>query len=63
LFQQLEPVSLPERAANALKDAFFSGQLKPGDTIVEREIAKRLGSAQIRIIRSGARSTGQLLVL
>src|ERR1700674_2221149 len=42
LFQQLEPVSLPERAANALKDAFFSGQLKPGDTIVEREIARQM---------------------
>src|SRR5438874_1536586 len=42
LFEQLEPVSLPERAANALKDAFFSGQLKPGDTIVEREIARQM---------------------
>ena len=42
LFEQLEPVSLPERAANALKDAFFSGQLKPGDAIVEREIARQM---------------------
>src|SRR6266849_10237349 len=42
LFQQLEPVSLPERAANALKDAFFSGHLKPGDAIVEREVARQM---------------------
>ena len=42
MFEQLEPVSLPERAANALKDAFFSGQLKPGDAIVEREIARQM---------------------
>jgi len=42
MFEQLEPVSLPERAANALKDAFFSGLLKPGDAIVEREIARQM---------------------
>jgi DNA-binding GntR family transcriptional regulator len=42
LFQQLAPVSLPERAANALKEAFLSGQLKPGDPIVEREIARQM---------------------
>lgn len=27
---------------NALKDAFFSGELKPGDAIVEREIARQM---------------------
>jgi len=42
MFEQLEPVSLPERAANALKDAFFSGVLKPGNAIVEREIARQM---------------------
>lgn len=42
MFEQLEPVSLPERAANALKDAFFSGLLKPGDAVVEREIARQM---------------------
>jgi DNA-binding GntR family transcriptional regulator len=42
LFPHLEPVSLPERAANALKEAFFSGHLKPGDPIVEREIARQM---------------------
>src|SRR5258707_9146235 len=42
LLQQLEPLSLPERAANALKDAFFSGELRPGDPIVEREIARQM---------------------
>jgi DNA-binding GntR family transcriptional regulator len=42
MFQELEPVSLPERAANALKTAFFSGELKPGDAIVEREVARQM---------------------
>lgn len=42
LFHQIQAISLPERAANALKDAFFSGQLKPGDAIVERETARQM---------------------
>jgi hypothetical protein len=39
LFQQLEPVSLPERAANALKEAFLSGHLAAMD---ESEKAGRI---------------------
>jgi DNA-binding GntR family transcriptional regulator len=42
MFQEIAPLSLPERAANALKTAFFSGELKPGDAIVEREIARQM---------------------
>jgi DNA-binding GntR family transcriptional regulator len=41
-FSELEAVSLTERAINALKDAFFSGQLRPGDAIVERELARQM---------------------
>jgi DNA-binding GntR family transcriptional regulator len=41
-FSEIAPHSLSERVANALKDAFFSGQLKPGDAIVEREIARQM---------------------
>src|SRR5580704_18573574 len=41
-FPHLEPVSLAEGVVAALKDAFFSGVLKPGAVIVEREIARQM---------------------
>jgi DNA-binding GntR family transcriptional regulator len=41
-FPHLEPVSLAEGVVAALKDAFFSGALKPGEGIVERQIAKQM---------------------
>lgn len=41
-FTEIAPQSLSERVAGALKDAFLSGQLKPGDAIVEREIARQM---------------------
>jgi DNA-binding GntR family transcriptional regulator len=41
-FPQLEAVSLAEGVVAALKDAFFSGTLKPGAVIVERQIAKEM---------------------
>jgi DNA-binding GntR family transcriptional regulator len=41
-FPEIEPLSLSDRIANALKDALYSGQLKPGDTIVEREVARQM---------------------
>src|SRR6266540_6933344 len=42
VFRQLEAVSLTEGVVAALKDAFFSGALKPGAVIVERQIAKQM---------------------
>jgi DNA-binding GntR family transcriptional regulator len=42
LFGQLEAVSLAEGVVAALKNAFFSGMLKPGEAIVERQIAKQM---------------------
>jgi DNA-binding GntR family transcriptional regulator len=42
VFSQLEAVSLAEGVVAALKDAFFSGMLKPGAVIVERQIAKQM---------------------
>ena len=42
IFQEIEAVSLTERVIVALKNAFFSGLLKPGDTIVERQIAREM---------------------
>src|SRR6202790_5857979 len=42
MFAQLEAVSLAEGVVAALKDAFFSGVLKPGAVIVEREIARQM---------------------
>ena len=41
-FSEIEPLSLSDRVINALKDAFFSGQLQPGDAIVERELARQM---------------------
>jgi DNA-binding GntR family transcriptional regulator len=41
-FRQLEAVSLTEGVVAALKDAFFSGMLKPGVAIVERQIGKQM---------------------
>jgi len=42
VFRQLEAVSLTEGVVAALKDAFFSGMLRPGSPIVERQIAKQM---------------------
>src|SRR5258705_9523694 len=42
VFRQLEAVSLAEGVVAALKDAFFSGVLKPGVAIVERQIATQM---------------------
>src|SRR5437899_12252744 len=42
VFSQLEAVSLTEGVVAALKDAFFSGVLKPGAVIVERQIATQM---------------------
>src|SRR6201996_8894932 len=41
-FREIEPVPLTDRVINALKDAFFSGELRPGDAIVERELARQM---------------------
>src|SRR5258707_6899037 len=40
--RQLEAVTLAEGVVAALKDAFFSGALKPGAAIVERQIATQM---------------------
>src|SRR6202165_297255 len=42
IFRHLEAVSLAESVVAALKNAFFSGMLKPGAIIVERQIAKQM---------------------
>jgi DNA-binding GntR family transcriptional regulator len=42
IFQHIEAISLTERVIAALKNAFFSGVLKPGETIVERQIAREM---------------------
>jgi DNA-binding GntR family transcriptional regulator len=42
LFTEIEPISLTDRVLNALKDSFFSGELKPGAAIVEREVARQM---------------------
>jgi DNA-binding GntR family transcriptional regulator len=42
IFETIEVVSLSERVTAALKSAFFSGALKPGDAIIERQIAREM---------------------
>lgn len=41
-FRTLDPLSLPDRVANEIQDALFSGKLKPGDAIVERQVAEQM---------------------
>lgn len=42
VFSKIEAVSLKDRVIVALKDAFFSGKLKPGDAIIERQLAREM---------------------
>jgi len=42
VFGQIETISLTERVILALKEAFFSGKLKPGDPIIERQLAREM---------------------
>jgi DNA-binding GntR family transcriptional regulator len=42
VFGSIEAVSLTDRVIAALKAAFFSGVLKPGDAIIERQIAREM---------------------
>ena len=42
IFHEIEAISLTDRVIAALKHAFFSGLLKPGDAIVERQIAREM---------------------
>jgi DNA-binding GntR family transcriptional regulator len=41
-FGEIEAVSLTDKVIAALKDAFFSGRLRPGDSIVERQLASQM---------------------
>ena len=41
-FAEIEPISLKDRVINAMKDAFLEGHFKPGDPIVERELARQM---------------------
>lgn len=42
-FRSLNPISLADRVAREIQDALFSGTLKPGDAIVERQVAQQMG--------------------
>jgi DNA-binding GntR family transcriptional regulator len=42
VFDQIATVSLTERVISALKEAFFNGKLKPGDPIIERQLAREM---------------------
>lgn len=49
-FSEIAVESLRDKVVAALKDAFFSRQLKPGDIIVERQLANemRIGTPAVR---------------
>jgi DNA-binding GntR family transcriptional regulator len=49
-FPRIEAVSLTNRVIDAMKDAFFEGRLRPGDAIVEREVARlmKVGTPVVR---------------
>lgn len=49
-FPEIAAESLRDKVVASLKDAFFSGQLKPGDAIVERQLAQqmKIGSPAVR---------------
>ena len=49
-FSKIAAESLRDKVIASLKDAFFSGRLKPGDVIVERQLAKemKIGSPAVR---------------
>jgi DNA-binding GntR family transcriptional regulator len=42
VFGQIETVSLTQRVISALKEAFFTGKLRPGDPIIERQLAREM---------------------
>jgi DNA-binding GntR family transcriptional regulator len=42
VFKEIEAITLTDRVAAALRDAFFSGKMKPGDAIVERQVAQQM---------------------
>jgi DNA-binding GntR family transcriptional regulator len=50
VFPEIETISIGEKVVATLKDAFFSGQLKPGDVIIERELARqmKIGTPTVR---------------
>ena len=49
-FTEIVPVTIRDRVVAAVKDSFFSGLLKPGERIVERQIAQkmRIGTPSVR---------------
>ncbi len=49
-FTEIAAESLRDKVIASLKDAFFSGQLRPGDAIVERQLAQqmKIGTPAVR---------------
>lgn len=41
-FPQIAPISLKDSVINALKDALLEGRLRPGQAIVERDVAQQM---------------------
>jgi len=48
-YAPLRDVSLPEQVANAIRHAILSGNLAPGDKVVEEQLAEGLGVSRVPI--------------
>jgi hypothetical protein len=59
-FSEIEPRSPSDRVVDALKDAFLSGELKPGNPLVERELARQMCQADEGWNPCRSRSAGLL---
>ncbi len=45
-YSELKPVSLSEQAATLIRERIIRGDLKPGDRLVEQQLAKQMGVGQ-----------------
>ncbi|MFB9947446.1 GntR family transcriptional regulator [Rhizobium puerariae] len=57
------PVSVPEHAYSVLKNALLGGKLKPGDTLIQEDIASSLGFSRVPVREALKRLEGEGLVV
>jgi len=47
--QKIRPLSIRSQAVERLREAILSGELKPGDRLVERQLGEQLGISQVSV--------------
>lgn len=57
------PVSVPEHAYSVLKHALLGGKIKPGETLIQEDIATSLGFSRVPIREALKRLEGEGLVV